>query len=139
MAIVVGPTPWQESASIGYRALGSAVAGGNLICVSGGVAWIVAPASTEVSRSWYSRNDAVTLAQANAACGDWFVPTTSQLCNPGRCCAIYWESIVYCTYWTSTEVTASNADTRNMANNQPFGWPKHISSFRVRAFRCVTY
>ena len=30
--------------------------------------------STEVSRNWYSRNDAVTTAESNAACGDWFVP-----------------------------------------------------------------
>ena len=37
-------------------------------------------------RQWYSRNDAVTCANSVSACGDWFIPTISQLQNPGFVC-----------------------------------------------------
>jgi hypothetical protein len=45
-------------------ALGSLVEGGYLFAKQGGLAWIVACSSREVSRIWSSRGDAVTVAKA---------------------------------------------------------------------------
>jgi hypothetical protein len=64
--------------------------GGNLICISSGVYWIVAPGSSEVARTWYLRNDANTTAQSVSGCTGWFVPTCAQLQNPGYCCRTFW-------------------------------------------------
>ena len=72
--------------------LGSSQYGGNVICAASSVYWVVAPSSTEVSRDWYQRNHAVTTANSNASCGDWFVPNLSQLLNPGWECRTYWDS-----------------------------------------------
>ena len=91
--------------------LGDAYEGGYLICSSSNNHWIVAPASTEVARSWYNRNDAVTTANSNAACGDWFVPNCSQMKNPGYTCCSHWDAyapcfpseLYRCIYWTNTE------------------------------------
>jgi hypothetical protein len=60
-------------------ALGSNVEGGYLFAKESSVAWIVAPNAYTVSRSWYCRNDAVTVVEASVPCGDWFVPNLSEL------------------------------------------------------------
>ena len=74
-----------------HLALGDAYEGGYLVCCASNTFWIVAPkASTEVSRI-YARADTTT-AQANTACGDWFVPSKSQLQNQGYTCRTYWDS-----------------------------------------------
>lgn len=121
--------------------LGSSFGGGYAICLSptfsSGTVWIVAPSSTEVSRIWNSRNDAVTTAQAAAACGDWFVPTFSQLQNPGATCRTYWDSYALGRYWSSTDV-ASGAYGVVICNASPF-YAFKPQSYCVRAFRCVTY
>ena len=136
--LTIGSTCWKDIDGVLYGALGSAVAGGYLICKSGGTAWIVSPSSTEVSRIWNSRNDAVTTAQASAACGDWFVPTKEQLLNPGYTCRTYWDSYSSAVYWSSTEIYVGDAcivcfytGTAGTCNNS--------NTFCVRAFRCVTY
>ena len=57
--------------------------------------WFVAPESTEVTRDFYGRVDAVTCADTQmGACG-WFVPCIGQLQNPGFTCRTYWDT--YCT------------------------------------------
>ena len=86
---------WREfgfGGDVGNAALGDNIEGGYLICKAGGTAWIVAPTSTEVKRNWYDRGHAVTTANAEAACGDWFVPNCGQVGAPGYLCDRDWET-----------------------------------------------
>jgi len=140
MAVVFGPTCWQQLLRdpLAFTELGDAYEGGYLICYSGGTLWIVAPASTEVSRDWYSRDNAVTTANANAACGDWFVPTSGQLQNPGYTCITYWDSYSSRCYWSITEKDGSAACVVNFSSGSLGSQFKH-NAHCVRAFRCVTY
>jgi hypothetical protein len=119
--------------------LGSSFGGGFLICRASSVNWIVAPSSSQVSRSWYARNDANTRAQQVSGCTGWFVPTFSQLQNPGYTCRTYWDSFNSSVYWSSTEVNYFQASSVAFC-------PTPINTSRnktytqcVRAFRCVTY
>lgn len=118
--------------------LGTSIEGGRLICRASNVAWIVAPAESEVSRNWYSRNDANTRAQQVSGCTGWFVPTCGQLQNPGYACRTYWDSYTAHNYWSSTErfdvhgwYVRLNLGSSS-SNNKNF-------VCCVRAFRCVTY
>ena len=108
--------------------------------------WFVAPACTEVIRSWYSTGDAVTVADScMGACG-WFVPDIGQLSNPGFSCRAYWDS--YSTgacafYWSTTSHNTSRAPSLNIStgqgcNDSPFH-PYINKAFGccVRAFRCT--
>ena len=114
--------------------------GGNLICISSGVYWIVAPGSSEVARTWYLRNDANTTAQSVSGCTGWFVPTCAQLQNPGYCCRTFWDSFFSTRYWSSTESNATAAFPVNFTNGTADpGYGAKDSTFCVRAFRCVTY
>lgn len=88
-------------AGIRFCSLGSAIEGGYLILKEGGVGIILAPCTTRVIRTWSSRNDAVITAEANAACGDWFVPTKSEL-NCYRQDATYWDCSESTAYWSDT-------------------------------------
>ena len=72
-------------------AMGTCIEGGKLVAKRGRVAWIVAPASSEVSRNWYCRTDAVTTAQSDFACNDWFIPSQEEL-ELVAGCRDYWES-----------------------------------------------
>jgi hypothetical protein len=119
--------------------LGDPYEGGYLICQASSVQWIVAPASTEVSKDWYNRNAAVTTAQANAACGDWFVPTVGQLQNPGYTCRTYWDSYSSAGYWSSTEINSAMAWCVNLDNSGSSSQNKLYNTYCVRAFRCVIY
>jgi len=89
-------------------ALGSLVEGGYLFAKDGGVGWIVACSSRQVSRVWASRADAVTVAEASNACGDWFVPSRTDL-QYGHDCKSFWDSFSSTTYWSSTEYNATIA------------------------------
>jgi hypothetical protein len=112
--------------------------GGFIICKSGGVNWIVAPNTSEVGRIWNSRNDANTTAQQVSGCTGWFVPTRTQLQNPGYNCRTFWDSFSCANYWSSTEYDATRACTVSLTNN--FGNTLIKSCPQcVRAFRCVTY
>jgi hypothetical protein len=62
----------------------------SLICKASPLRWVVSPYSAEVSRTWYLRNDANTTAQSVSGCTGWFVPTLSQLQNPGYICRSFW-------------------------------------------------
>jgi hypothetical protein len=116
-------------------------AGGINICYQGsgaGVLWVVSPFSSQVSRTWYCRNDANTRAQAITGCTTWFVPTSSQLQNPGYTCRTLWDSFTSACYWSSTENFAHIACVVNFTNGgASFG--NKFDAFCVRAFRCVTY
>jgi len=138
--VTFGSSCWKEIDVIPTAALGSAAAGGYLICKSGGTAWIVAPNTTEVSRNWNCRDDAVTTAQANAACGDWFVPTCTQLQNPGYTCRTNWDSYSFAKYWSSTELNGPSAVVVCFPSGHASTYGFHKGDTHcVRAFRCVTY
>ncbi len=118
--------------------LGSSHEGGYLICCSSGNLWIVAPNSSQVTRTWFSRNDAVSRANAIVSCGDWFVPTRAQLDNPGYVCRTYWDSWDSDGYWSNTQHSSGIAwGTR--FNNGSHLYQNKNQACCVRAFRCVSY
>jgi hypothetical protein len=154
MAIVVGQTLWHapyliEATPEGCPALG----GGTIICKNGGVAWIVAPASTQVGQTW---NNNTTTLVGNKCCvcdwptlntaiinaglnpSDWFVPSCAQLQCPGYCCRTKWDSFCAGNYWSSTECNATRAYDVVFSNGSAGNNSKTLTSC-VRAFRCVTY
>ena len=142
-AIVVGQTIWNsianenflvQSSSLGDNIINS----GFLICRNGGVAWIVAPNTTEVSRTWYLRNDAVTTATNCTSATGWFVPTCGQLQNPGYTCRTFWDSFSSTCYWSSTECNATRDCLVNFTIGNAANYFKAFVTC-VRAFRCVTY
>ena len=139
MPVIVGQTLWQfaNRFSLGEPALDG---GGNVICKSGGgTIWIVAPASSEVSRSWYDRNDAVTTATNCTSATGWFVPTCDQLQNPGYCCITYWDSYSSnMAYWSNTALS-DRAAYKVYLTNGNVGTCGMPVSHPVRAFRCVCY
>jgi hypothetical protein len=121
--------------------LGSSYEGGFLICCSSPTRWVVSPRSAEVSRTWYLRNDANTTAQSISGCTGWFVPTVSQLQNPGYCCRSFWgPSPCFSStfYWSSTENNANHACSVLFNSGNAFS-PSKANTYCVRAFRCVTY
>ena len=124
-------------------ALGSLVEGGYLFAKRGGIGWIVACASRQVGRQWACRADAVTVAQASNACGDWFVPSRTDLLL-GHDCKSFWDSFSSARYLSSTERDATTVwhVCFNGGNVQTFS-PKTADgitlSYCVRAFRRVSY
>ena len=118
-------------------ALGSLVEGGYLFNKDGSIAWIVACALRQVSRVWASRGDAVTVAQAGDACGDWFVPSRTDL-QLGHDCKSFWDSFSSVFYWSSTERNATRAWYVDFVNGNFFSDFKTDSNC-VRAFRRVSY
>ena len=119
--------------------LGIVFGGGTLICKASSVAWIVAPNSSEVSRTWYCRNDANTRAQSVSGCTGWFVPTCAQLLNPGYCCRRYWDSFSSACYWSSTDGFSCCSCPVNFSNGTSTLNSCKTNTHCVRAFRCVTY
>ena len=119
--------------------LGSWSSGGHVICKSGGVAWIVASRCAEVSRTWYCRDDTVSVANSCLSpYTGWFVPTCAQLQNPGYTCRVYWDSFSSAAYWSSTEFNATAAWFVGF-NSGNAGYYFKTYTRCVRAFRCVTY
>jgi hypothetical protein len=129
--------------------------GARLICKAGGVGWFVAPSSTQVIGQWaggqynstavgnkccISEWSALETALTNAGFTptDWFVPSITQLNNPGYVCRTNWDSFAAALYWSSTEFNATNA-CRQCFSNGGLGAGSKPYSSRVRAFRCVTY
>lgn len=123
--------------------LGDAFGGGYLICQSGGTRWIVAPSTSEVSRTWVAQSDSNTRAQQVSGCTGWFVPSCAQLQNPGFSCRTYWDSYANAFYWSSTERNGPNALAVSMVdgNQGPFGvhGGNKYDVNRIRSFRCVSY
>jgi hypothetical protein len=119
--------------------LGVWSSGGHIICKASSTAWIVAPRCSEVGRTWYCREDAVTTANTCSGCsGVWFVPTVTQLQNPGYTCRTFWDSFSSTNYWSSTEVAATSACRVSFTNGGNTSSDK-TNVCCVRAFRCVTY
>jgi len=120
--------------------LGDPYGGGFLICCASSNYWIVSPSSSEVSRNWYSRDDANTRAQQVSGCTGWFVPSCGQLQNPGYTCRDFWDLYSSAIYWSSTELNSGVAWNVCMVTGDDTSSynPKSVTSC-VRAFRCVTY
>ena len=113
--------------------------GSRIICKNGGLAWLVAPISTEVSRTWHCREDAVTRAIAvTSLTTRWFVPCIGQLQNPGYLCRSFWDSYSSTGYWSSIDFAANAAYYVNFNTGGAHGANKTNTNC-VRAFRCVTY
>ena len=154
MGLLIGPTPWWQSLVVSTAPVGSTLPDGSrLICKAGGTAWIVAPANTQVGQTWNNLGvgtlccacDWPTLNTGLIARGfnpsDWFVPSLSQLQNPGYVCRTQWDTFNTTIYWTSTESNATHACVMCFDFRYgcaiPFG--KGACTNCVRAFRCVTY
>jgi hypothetical protein len=121
-------------------ALGDAYRGGFLICCTSTVFWVVAPNTSEVSRTWYLRDDANTRAQQVSGCTGWFVPTVTQLQNPGYTCRTLWDSFSSARYWSSTECcNAICAFDVNFCTGAVNTFNSKSYTCCVRAFRCITY
>ena len=146
MGLVIGPSKSHSS----YAALGSTFCGGRVFCRSGGIAWIVAPAGTEVIAMWSDTTytlvgnkpcvsdwSSLSTALTNAGLtpSDWFVPSITQLYS-GSDCRTYWDFSSSTNYWSSTEHNACSACF--LFDGNAFRFNK-AGPFCVRAFRCVTY
>ena len=136
--------------------------GGRLICKAGGLAWFVAPNSSQILAQWANGQYNSTsvgakcctsewgtlnsLLSANVCAyvaTEWFIPCVELLQNPGFICRTNWDptpGAVY--YWSSSEASATNACTVYFGpfnSGVAFNRAKCISGDRTRAFRCVTY
>ena len=156
MGLIVGPTPWWQNNLIHRCPVGTTLLDGSrIICKAGGTAWIVAPSCTQVGERWaggqYNSTEVgdkccicewSTLETQLINCGfnpcDWFVPSLSQLQNPGYVCRTNWDSFSAPGYWSSTEFNATAACRVCYINGGACCCSKAVANY-VRAFRCVTY
>jgi hypothetical protein len=113
MGVTAGPADWWVATPQSFSGLITSCPAGTilpdgsaLICKAGGTAWIVAPYCTEVISTWSSSANSVvgerccvsdwsTLCSRLISCGftpaDWFVPSQTQLQNPGSFCRSRWD------------------------------------------------
>jgi len=160
MAIVVGPSDWWVATPDAINGLAAACPegttlpdGSRIICKAGGVAWIVAPSTTEVSQTWNNSTttlvgnkccvcDWPTLCARFIACGlnpsDWCVPNITDLNNPGYVCRSKWDAFSSACYWSSNECSATCSGVISFADGAATPRSKTLTPC-VRAFRCVTY
>jgi hypothetical protein len=160
MAIVVGPSDWWVATPDAINGLAAACPegttlpdGSRIICRAGGVAWIVAPSSTEVGQTWNNStttlvgnkccvSDWPTLCARLIACGfnpnDWCVPNMTDLNNPGYVCRSKWDTFSATDYWSSTEASSPISCGVGFYNGNQFAGSKTNTNC-VRAFRRVTY
>ena len=174
MGITIGPVDWWVSTPEGIDGmaiscpLGTILPDGSaVICRSGGTAWIVAPFCTEVVQTWNGTTNTQVLNRPNVtdwptlcsnmiSCGftpdDWFVPSISQLQNPGWVCRDNWDNYCSnCVYWSSTETTTNILSAclaacyvcfSNGLASSCFGGAvvnTKTCNLKVRAIRCVSY
>lgn len=118
--------------------IGDAHEAGFLICCASNNYWIVAPSNTEVSRTWYVRSEAVTYVNSIIPCNDWFIPTVTQLQNPGYACRTHWDSYNAEGYWSDTQHNNFHGCCVNLADDSRARSPKPQIKC-IRTFRCVTY
>jgi hypothetical protein len=158
MGLTVGPSTSHPSYVNWYTtALGSTVCGGRLFCKSLGIAWIVAPAATQVFAGWNGSSGAVVgnkpcvsdwsslntaLINGGLTPSQWFVPSCAQLIS-GFNCRTYWDTFTNtsgnCVYWSSTESSNTFAIHIRFDGSETVGGTYKPVGRNVRAFRCVTY
>ena len=133
-----GTIIFQKSAE-GPNNVGCYYEGGHVICKASSAIWIVSPRQSQVLRTWYLINDSNSLAQTYSGCPGWFVPSLTQLQNPGYACRIYWDSYCGNCFWSSTAASTTNGQSVNFAvSNAAVSVSKSTSQF-VRSFRCLSY
>jgi hypothetical protein len=150
MTLTFGPSKTVgDSYTIECSPIGHPVpSGGYVMCRNGGITWIVAPESAEVSREKNDRFDAVTTAVAmtNAVTAGspgnpygWFLPTVAQLSNPGYTCRTHWDNNAG-TYWSCQclSVNPSYVCWVSLLHPNCCGSTNSLT-LCARAFRCVTY
>jgi len=156
MGLTVGPAQWHPT-YIGSLPLGTFTCGGYLFSKGDGVAWIVAPYTTQVmdywnngayntgcnlfcASAWAPLNTA--LISAGLTPSEWFVPSSTTLSTIGFPCRAFWgPSPCYDSnqfYWSSTEIGSGDACGVYFEAGQTNSRSKN-DCLRVRAFRCVTY
>jgi hypothetical protein len=156
MGLIIGPTPWWQSNLVRACPVGTTLPDGSrIICKAGGTAWIVAPNCVQLGSQWaggqYNSTqvgDKCCICEWPALntrllqCGfnpcDWFVPSSSQLNNPGYVCRTQWDTFAAALYWSSTEVSSTNACFQGFDNGSITSLNK-VTVTCVRPFRCVTY
>ena len=161
MGITIGPVDWWLASPQAYSGLIAGCPAGtplpdgsHIICKAGGTAWIIAPNCTEVNQTWNNSTttqvgnkccvcDWPTLCSKMISCGfnpaDWFVPSASQLQNPGYVCRTQWDPLPANHYWTSTEWNTIRACAVCWCNGTAEAGNNKTTTSSVRAFRCVTY
>ena len=142
MAIVLGQTTWHWQATENPRcvALGATLSsGGTMVCKSLGTAWIIAPLSADIQRSWYCRDDAATCAIQITTATSWFIPNCDVVKTAYFACRSNWVCCGSETYWSCTEFDATTAYGTIFSNTQTIALTKSQSYRRARAIRCVTY
>ena len=122
----------------GIPDLGSSYGGGNIIYKSGsGSAWIASPFNSEVSRNWYSRNDAANRATEVTGISGWFVPDCGGF-TFATARRAYWTGSNGAWYWTNQEVFGTGA-WRITYEGGGGGNCTKSQVLRVRSFRTITY
>jgi len=155
MGLLIGPTPWWQQNVITVSPVGTILPDRSaIICKAGGTAWIVAPASTQVGQTWTNGAfsnvgnkpcvcDWTTLCARMISCGfnpgDWFVPSSAQLQNPGCVCRTRWDSFSATFYWSATQVNNTNGCIVSFTGSGVSCVNNKGYICCVRAFRCVTY
>jgi len=154
MTDIVGQTLGQIPCSMSGRPIGQWAVGW-IMCKNLGVALLLAPRCTEVSRTWQCINDAVTMANCcvNSSAG-WFVPDCNQLravmtahfvgpCPAGTVGDFY---VPYGRYYSDSYFSSSTSgfDAYAFYGCYSFLGVSCVDSngpcvFNVRAIRCVTY
>ena len=120
--------------------LGAAYGGGFYIGILGGAYWVVADNDTQVNGSFNNRDTAVNNAQAEAACGDWFIPSYTEMqWTKGQ--KNYWDSYTQDPYWSATQKPGDNhgVGAVNLAPNSGNNWCWCNNPAKIRAFRKVVY
>ena len=106
---------------------------------SNGLALLVSPASTEVVCSWSKEFPEVfeKLRSQGFNSSQWFIPTQEQLNLAYENPEVRRNFSSAC-YWSSTDLSATNACGQGFGIGFIATYSK-TNSFRVRAFRCVSY
>jgi hypothetical protein len=119
--------------------------GGNVFYKSGGIIWIVAPSTAQVSSTWplgYCNGDSgATPNQAQRITGrsGWFIPDLGML-QTAYSCRTYWDTYSTNCYWSTTERSCVEAFTVRFYNGSALCTFKGLGSYNcVRPFRVVCY
>ena len=102
-----------------------------------GLALLASPKETEVTCTWSSTFPEVyqKLQEKGFNPSQWFIPTIEQL---KLAYSVASQDFASCVYWSSTEVSSTNACGLDFFNGGVVSYSKAIT-LCVRAFRCVTY
>jgi len=116
--------------------------GGNVIRKTGGIIWIVAPSTAQVSSSWplgYCNGDqGSSVYQAIRITGrdGWFIPDIGML-QTAYACRTYWDTYSVSCYWSSSSGSSSASLVRFNDGVTTFFSKEFFLC--VRPFRVVCY